>query len=64
MSHSLLPTDENKARCKGYSDGTYDGWNKALNNLKDWLKNDAGMISVGSIRKRIREMRAKGPWRL
>jgi hypothetical protein len=58
---SLLPTDEDKARYKGFSDGKDAGWDNALSDLEIWMENDSGMISVESIRKRIRDMRIQGP---
>jgi len=56
---SLMPTDEDKARMRGYRDGKIDGSIDTLKELETWLANDIGMISVISIREKIKTMRRK-----
>ena len=56
---SLMPTDEDNARMDGYRDGERDGSMDTLKELESWLANDSGMISVISIREKIKSMRKK-----
>ena len=56
---SLMPTDEDNARMDGYRDGERDGSMDTLKELESWLANDVGMISVISIREKIKAMREK-----
>lgn len=54
---SLFETDEDKARSSGYYEGKIMGRNRTIHELEEWLKNDEGMISVISIREKLKTMR-------
>jgi hypothetical protein len=57
MKMSLMPTEEDEAYSRGCVRGEKQGYVRAVNELLSWLKSDEGMIPVGSIRKKLEEMK-------
>jgi hypothetical protein len=57
---SLTETDEEREASRRERRGERWGYDRALKEIEKWLEGDGGMISVMSVREKIKSMRKQG----